>query len=145
MIKRIVFFVVLLISLGLLRGLAGDKPDNYILIVNKANPVEQITTQELRIIYLGKKLEWSPVLKIEVCALEDREINDAFLKRWLNMDYGHFLRHWKRLTFTGTGPALRLYVDQQEMMDFIRETPGAIGYISPKNMNDKVKRIHLKY
>jgi ABC-type phosphate transport system substrate-binding protein len=111
---------ILLISISLLA--------EEIVIANTSD--KDLTSDDIKQIYLGKRKLWSDGTKISLVTFKSGAITDSFMKNFLNKKTDQFLIYWKQLMFTGRGSMPKLVSSEEEMIEYVKETPGAIGYVS---------------
>lgn len=108
---------------------------------NKGN----LTKQEVQKIYLGKQKRWDDGTKIHLTTYNGGELADSFMKHYLGKKHSQFLIYWKQLMFTGRGIMPKQVETQEEMIEYVKKTPGAIGYISDANIDGiSVIRVDLE-
>jgi len=84
-----------------------------------------------------RQTEWPDGSAIRVFVLEDKKnAHIVFCKDVLGMFPYQLRRVWDRQVFSGTGTAPILVESEQEMLQRVAETKGAIGYLI---VNDKTK------
>ena len=105
-------------------------PDCLMVVVNAEVPVESITPGMLQRIYLGKTTRWEGGLAIRPVMLHDHEVHEAFVTDLLDRSEENFSVYWKRMVFTGKGRPPRAFNSDEELAAYLRETPGAIGFLS---------------
>ncbi|PKM10321.1 MAG: hypothetical protein CVV13_13535 [Gammaproteobacteria bacterium HGW-Gammaproteobacteria-3] len=87
---------------------------------------------------------WQDGSPITVFVLEDENpLHRLFCKKILNVFPHQMRKSWNKLVFSGTGQAPVQVTDQQDMIDKISSTPGAIGYLSGENINDKIRVLQI--
>lgn len=85
-----------------------------------------IVPADVRVIYIGEKQFTGAVRLIPV---DNSAIQDRFLSVFLQVDNGKYYSIWAKKSFReGVNPPL-LKATDGEVVDFVRRTPGAIGYI----------------
>ena len=90
------------------------------------NPGVTIVPADVRTIYIGEKQFTGAVRLIPV---DNSAIQDRFLAAFLQVDNGKYYSIWAKKSFReGVNPPL-LKATDGEVVDFVRRTPGAIGYI----------------
>jgi len=84
----------------------------------------------LRAVFTMRVREWPDGSPIRVFVLPDDDpLSDQFYRERLGM-YSYVLRRaWDRMVFTGTGFAPTMVRSEQEMLERVRSTPGAIGFM----------------
>lgn len=84
----------------------------------------------LRAVFTMRVREWPDGSPVRVFVLPDDDpLSDIFYRERLGM-YSYVLRRaWDRMVFTGTGFAPTVVESESEMLERVRSTPGAIGYV----------------
>ena len=90
-----------------------------------------LTKSQLRRIYTMRQLRWSDNSAITVFVLPSQHpLHQRFAKERLQMFPYQLNRIWHKLTYSGLGVAPTIVKSEQELIQAIIETPGAIGYAS---------------
>lgn len=116
------------------------------VICNSRVPVNELSLSTLRATYSMRVRQWSDGTPIRVFVLPDRDdLHASFSKDVLHV-YPYVLRDtWDRMVFTGTGHAPIEVANQQEMLQRVSTTPGAIGYVqNGKVPNEKIKVLQVQ-
>jgi ABC-type phosphate transport system substrate-binding protein len=134
--------VTTLVALILIPALsmAGD----VMLIGNPSVPVSELSTYDVQNIFLGNKITWKDGSEVVFVIQKDSAGHEIFLKRHLNKTPAQFSSYWIKQVFTGKGLAPPSKADDQEVINFVSQTKGAIGYVSTDTGLDKVKIISIK-
>ncbi len=108
------------------------------VIVNHSVSEHAISLKKLRAIFAMKLRFWGEGQAITVFVLaNDDPIHGAFCKKILNIFPNQLESVWYRQIYTGTGQAPIEVASESELIERVKSTPGAIGYI--KNKNDNLK------
>jgi hypothetical protein len=120
--------VLLLLSIGACHELRAQSVE---IIVNPDLKSVQLDRDLLRAIFTMRLRSWPNGPPVRVFVLPDSDpVSDRFYREQLGM-YSYVLRSaWDRMVFTGTGLAPTVVHSEKEMRERVRETPGAIGYVS---------------
>lgn len=91
----------------------------------------------LRAVFTMRMRQWPDGSPIRVFVLPDDDpLSDVFYRERLGM-YSYVLRRaWDRMVFTGTGFAPTVVQSEQEMIERVRSTPGAIGYVRKRDLSE---------
>jgi len=91
----------------------------------------------LRAVFTMRVRQWPDGSPIRVFVLPDSDpLSDQFYRQQLGM-YSYVLRRaWDRMVFTGTGLAPTVVHSEKEMVERVRSTPGAIGYVRKRELSD---------
>lgn len=121
----LVALILLVTSLGAAQGAGVDiitSPDRAAVTLDRAL-VRAIFSMRLR--------QWPDGGSVRVFVLPDGHTLHALFCREQLGTYPYVLRStWDRLVYTGTGVSPEVVGSEKEMLQRVRSTPGAIGYIS---------------
>jgi ABC-type phosphate transport system substrate-binding protein len=145
--KRLKLVVLLIILIKQVS--AAPSPDNYAAnavyaVINADTAQHIISKNKLGAIFKMRLRHWQDGSPITVFVLEDENpLHRLFCKKILNVFPHQMRKSWNKLVFSGTGQAPVQVTDQQDMIDKISSTPGAIGYLSGENINDKIRVLQI--
>lgn len=124
--KEITIFIVLLLLAANIFAQSAS------VIVNKNSKVQNVSNEELRKIYLGKKEMWGDGSRIVLAFLSPEKSNSTNLlfDSVLGMDVLKFRKYWVKKLFAGNGIKPNEFDTEQEVIDFVMKNPGAIGVVS---------------
>jgi ABC-type phosphate transport system substrate-binding protein len=113
-------------------GSIGAEDGAYKVIVNPANPTTQLTRLKLGEMFLKKEKRWAdgqPVFPVEPSlksATRQRFTQEVFAKSTIAVS-----AYWQQMIFSGKGVPPPEKSSDAEIVAFVRDTPGAIGYVGP--------------
>ena len=138
--KNIIILVILLAC-----SFGYSQSSKFKVVVNDANSISEITKHELSDIFLKKTSKWSDNKKIEPINLDaDSNTRQAFAKSVHNKSVNAINAYWQKKIFTGKGvPPVEKRSDA-EIITFVKENPGAIGYVSSNASVAGVKVVMVK-
>lgn len=111
--------------------------DDAVVIANKNVPSSTLSSDDIKQIFLGNKTSWDNGDKIVFVVQDRTDTADAFLKAYIRKSASQYDNYWKKQVFTGKGKAPKSFSSDQELAEFVANTPGAIGYVSSgANAND---------
>jgi len=125
----------------------GSAPPDQTLaiVVNQSNPVDNLTMQELRTVFLGERSHWSNGRRITLVMMEPGQPERrAMLREIYRMNESDFSRHFLQGLFTG-----EVFVSPKTLATpvgvrkFVFNVPGAIGYVRTSDVDDTVKVIRV--
>jgi len=121
---------------------ADEVNSNVVVITNKDVQEKSITLGALRSIFGMRLRSWSGGKPVRVFVFSDYyPVHIEFSKKVLGV-FPHQLRSsWDRLVFSGTGQAPIQVKNEEEMLERIESTPGAIGYITRSHEHGQVKEL----
>ncbi len=86
-----------------------------------------ITTVER--IYTGKVIEVDGIVVKPVNATSGSAVRNRFLQVYLNEDEDKYTAYWTVRRYIGKGVSPRELTNSADVINFVKSTPGAIGYI----------------
>ncbi len=104
-------------------------------IVVIANPEVVVSPDEVRDIFLGEK-QFAGNTKLVV--IDNAALQNGFLTKFLHMEAAKYNGIWTKKSFRDglTPPAVKS--GDAEVIEFVKRTPGAIGYVSSTPAGVKV-------
>ena len=119
-----IILTILLLYLPLL-------PQNgYIIIVNKSITDEVFNRADIESIFLGKKTRWSNGIKTVPVTMKEGEIHEQFIREVIRKSLNAYMNYWRKMIFTGKGVIPVSFETNKEILQYVNNTPGAIGYLS---------------
>lgn len=127
--------VLLMLLFGIAFSFAGE------LIVANGGPAT-ISSEDIKNIYLNKKKSFDNGTPIVLGVLKSGAAHEGFLATYVKKQPMQFNNFWKQQVFTGAGKMPKAFASENDMLNFISATPGAVGYVSdakagslPANVN----------
>jgi ABC-type phosphate transport system substrate-binding protein len=126
------------------QGRAGVE-DSVAIVVNRSNPVESLSFAELRKIFLENQDHWSNGRRITVIMLEPGKVErQIVLTQIYQMDEKDFNKYFLHGMLTGeVHVAPKAMTNSNEVLKFVFNVPGAIGYVKAADVNDSVKVVRI--
>lgn len=111
--------------------------DDVVLVANGGVGESSISSQEAQDVFLGKKSSWSDGSTIVLATLSGGSVHDAFLKTFVGRTASQFATYWKKLAFSGKAMEPKAFDTEAELIKFVAEHKGAVGYVSAKVSENK--------
>ena len=80
-------------------------------------------------VYTGRVIEVDGIPVTAVNANSGSAVRNRFLQAYLNQDEDKYTAYWTVRRYIGKGASPRELRTSAEVIDFVKSTPGAIGYI----------------
>ena len=115
------------------------------ILVNRSNPVENLSFAELRKVFLGEQNHWSDGRRITLVMLEsgkpERQVVLTLIYRMEDKDFNaYFLHH----VFTGDiHAAPTTLATPTEVLKFVSNVQGAIGHLRTTAVDESVKIVRV--
>ena len=108
-----------------------------VIICNAHVFESSLTKKEIKDIFLGIKRKWTSGEEIILTVVYQSKAHDPFLNHYLNKTPTQFLTYWKHQVFVGQGRFPKTFSNEGEMVDYVKDTKGAIGYMAYPPIRDK--------
>jgi len=133
--------ICVFLSLGLAPALAIAADEDLAVIVNKGNPVENLTKAQLRKLILGEQDSWSGGKKVGVILrAQGQPERDGVLRSICGMSEDDFAQHILHANFGGdSGGAPKAMGSAVGVRQLVMTLPGGIGFVRSADVNDSVK------
>jgi ABC-type phosphate transport system substrate-binding protein len=125
-------FKVCSTAILLLSSIQGASAADVVVI---ANPGIEISSDEVKDVFLGEK-QFAGSTKLDV--IDNSALQDSFLSKVMHMDAVKYRSIWTKKSFRDglTPPAVK--TSDAEVIEYVKRTPGAIGYVSSTPAGVKV-------
>ena len=133
-----VLFVVIglpfvLLGSVLVQSASPDEQTAGIVIIGNKNISESsLSKTDIQNIFLGKKTKLGGT-KITFVILKSGNVHESFLKEYLSRTPAQYNKYWKKMVFTGKGKAPKVFKTEEDLVEHVQNTEGAIGYIGTES------------
>lgn len=115
------------------------------VITNASVDRSELQLTELRAIFTMKKRLWSDGQPVQVYVLTPEQgSHREFCKQVLGVFPRQLQSIWHRLVYSGTGEAPIELNNEQEMLEVIASTKGAIGYIQQEQDHEQITILNIR-
>lgn len=115
---------------------------NVVLVAHQGFPVNSLSKDEVKAIYLSKKKNVSGTM-VKLTATKDETLAGEFLRQYVGKTPSQFSSYYKKLIFTGKGKPPKSLTSESETISYVARSRGALGFISSAAVTDKVKIIQV--
>ena len=115
---------------------------NIVLIANPNLPVEQLSRYEVKNIFLSR-MKTVQGVRVRPVMLKKKEVTARFLREELGKTPVQFSSYYRKMIFTGRGRPPHETASEEELVAYVRSTPGAIGYIDAATAPASVKILQV--
>jgi phosphate transport system substrate-binding protein len=123
----------------------GNPTEPLAIVVNRSNPVTELSFEEVRRIFLGNRSHWPNGRRITLVMREPGEPErKTVLRDVCGMNEDQFKNHFVHGLFTGeilVSP--KILASPVGVRKFIFNVPGAIGYLRVGDVDDSVKVVRI--
>ena len=133
-----------IVSIYLSADMTLVRAGEILIIVHPGVPVESLDRDTITSIYSGTKVKWENGDKIGVAMLKKGTTHEAFVQDIVGTTPAKLKNIWKKIVFTGTGSPPKIFKQEEQLVEFVSETEGAIGYIDSSTSHEEVKVISIE-
>jgi len=111
----------------------------FVVIVNKANPVETLTLVELRRIFMKQSRMWphaEPIVPVDWDSTS--YVRRVFSKDVLDRTVREMAEYWVSQSMTQGIPPPSTQRSARAILRFVASVPGAISYVPPSEVDETV-------
>ena len=121
------------------RSIPGVQVDTVYVIANPSVPLDSISMDEVQEIFTLQQVKWDNGSLIRLIDFKtDLPVKDAYY-RYLGFNKSTLKNQWLRIILSGEGQSPLLVRTEEEMLQEVMLTPGAIGYTSSPGNRSNVK------
>jgi len=139
-VKENLIFMFLLCALGCF--LCTPAFAKVLIIANNSVSQESIDKKDVQKIFLGKMVRWPDNSSIYFGTCKT-DAHQEFLRVYLKRSSSQFRNYWRKMVFTGKGHKPKAFQTDEEFVQFVSKTKGAIGYVSAEAELKNVKTINV--
>ncbi|OYY93117.1 MAG: hypothetical protein B7Y41_13115 [Hydrogenophilales bacterium 28-61-23] len=115
------------------------------IIANSSVGVNSLSLASARSIFGMRQVKWPDDKHIQVFVLADTHpTHIALCKERLNLFPYQLRQSWDRLVYAGMAQAPIEVANEEELVNKVATTPGAIGYVRKVKTNDAIKIIAIQ-
>ncbi|HNW11906.1 MAG TPA: phosphate ABC transporter substrate-binding protein [Candidatus Rifleibacterium sp.] len=142
--KSIAFILTFIFVFSQMVYIGHAEGEEVLVITNSGVAQSEISAKDLGNMFLGKKSSWEGGMKAVPVTLESGDTHEKFLKLYIKKSSSQFSTFWKQAVFTGQGIPPKSVSSEADVVKFVSENPGAVGYILPSTPHDGVKILAVK-
>lgn len=130
------------LATALLWGIAGSShgqessigaTDSFKIVVHRTNPLDSMTRSQISSFLLKKKNRWPSGGGVDPVDLDGRSSVRASMSQAIHQrSVASIKNYWQRQIFAGYNTPPPELEDDAKVVDFVKENPGAIGYVSAR-------------
>jgi ABC-type phosphate transport system substrate-binding protein len=115
-----------------------------IIIANTSSAMASLSQNDVKKIFLGQKTYWENGQKIIIVIQKKGEVHKQFLKKYLNKSTLNFRNFWRKKIFSGNSSLPKTLNEDEDIVEYIANNSGAIGYIHKKNASNNTKLLTIQ-
>ena len=136
--------VLQLISVVVFATASPDVIAQVRVVANPSVTISQISSSDLKGVFLITKTSLSDGSRVQPVLLRSGNTLDDFVKAYIGKTANGLENYYRSLVFTGKGTMPRIFRSEAEMLDYVRRTRGAIGFVSAEGNIEGVKILDVR-
>jgi len=132
---------LLLLLFILIGDCCAAAAQNVVVVVNPEMRISSISVDDLRAIFTGARSRVAGGFHVVPVTLKGGAAHEVFLKNYLGETPDEYRTAWRKAVFTGQGAMPMSFDSEAALLDFVANTPGAIGYASRIPQENQVKLV----
>lgn len=123
---------------------AGSTYAQFKVVVNSANGITSLSKKEASDFFLKKKAKWADgttVAPVDLSA--SSKTREAFSQQVHGKNTAAIRNFWQQAAFSGSATTPPEKASDEEVIEYVKKNPGAIGYVSAAASTAGVKTISI--
>ena len=109
------------------------------MIAHASVKVSQVSPEELKGVFLATRTSLADGSHVEPVLLKSGDVHDTFVKQYTGKTVVGLESYYRSLVFTGKGAMPKMLRSDAEVVAYVKNTMGAIGFVSAEQDTDGVK------
>jgi ABC-type phosphate transport system substrate-binding protein len=133
-----------LLALALAAAAPAAAEDGFKVVVHPSNPADAISRTQLSQLFLKKSTHWPSGATVQPVEPADERLRSRFADRVHGRSLNAVKSYFNQLIFSGRDVPPLERNDDDEVVSYVRQNPGAVGYVSPAAATGGAKVVQLK-
>ena len=133
-----------LLSTALWPLLLSCTVEAQVIVANSSVKLSAISKNDLSDIFTGVSVNFSDGSRAIPVTLKDGPVHEEFLKRYIGKKEMLFRGDWRVLVFSGRATMPKVFATEEDLMEYVRSVPGAIGYVGAPKHDPQIKSLLVK-
>jgi len=141
------FNILIILGIFLMIGtIFSQSETSYKVIVNKDNPISELSKDKVSKLFLKKTKKWDNGDKVNpVDLFSDSSIRKSFSTGIYKKSVSAIKAYWQKQIFSGKGIPPAEKNSNNEVVAYVKSKSGAIGYVSSNTNTNSVKVVKIIY
>lgn len=134
------YFVLLGVAFMGCVSTQASAEDQIVVIANRSTPVDKVEPDQATQIFLKQVQTWpdgKTIVPVDI--KEGSPLRAEFYSKITGRSTGQLRAYWARQAFTGMGFPPKQVPSPEEVVKYVQNTPGAVGYVSKPQVEPQVK------
>lgn len=138
-------FVASLFCVAPARTVRAQSGEPLAIVVNRSNPLSEISLGDLRRVFRGQRSRWSNGRRVTLVMRDQGTLErNAILQSLYGVAEEDYKRTYMQAVFSGeTADAPKTLASSNGVLRFVYNVPGAIGYVRARDVDASVKMLRI--
>ena len=130
---------------GTPRAACAQDSEPLAIVVNRNNPLSEISLADLRRVFRGQRSRWTNGRRVTLVMRDaGAPERDAIIQGLYGLDEAQYRRTFLQAVFSGeAAEAPKTLASTNGVLRFVYNVPGAIGYVRARDVNASVKMLRV--
>ena len=114
------------------------------IIAHISVKASEVSPSALKSVFLETRTSLADGSHVEPVLLKSGDVHDTFVRQYIGKTTGGLENYYRSLVFTGKGAMPKTLASDAEMVAYVKNTRGAIGYVSAGASTEGVNVLDVK-
>jgi ABC-type phosphate transport system substrate-binding protein len=121
------------------------KAEDFVIIANINQDIISLSPEEISDIFLKRTKRWDDGSKIiPVDLSSDSKMRKSFTEKIHQKKVSNIRAYWQQCLFSGKHSPPLEFKSEKNMLEYIKNNPGAVGYVSSKNDFSGLTKVRIQ-
>jgi len=144
-LQRILTTLTLLVAGTVAWAQGPEEQAQFLVVIHSSVGESSLTKKEVSDLFLGRTLAWrdgEPVAPVDLAS--DSPVRSSFSEAIHGRKVSAVKSYWQRQIFSGRAVPPPERESDEQVVQYVRGTPGAIGYVSADASTDGIRVLKLR-
>ncbi len=122
-------------------GLTALEASAQVSVIVSASSTAKATPAQIADMFAGVTTTWSTGSKVQIIDQPDSPVGKTFYLKLVKRPVTIVRAQWTKLSLSGQGLAPKRVADDAAVIEAVKKTPNAIGYIATSSLDASVKEL----
>lgn len=132
-----------MLGLGAIFAGCTASAQDVVIVANKNVTLSEISAGQLRDIFTGVRSRLNDGTRVTPVLLKGGPAHEVFLRNHVGENPEEYRNRWRKAVFTGQGAMPKEFSSEAALLDYVANTPGAIGYVSRVNLAEGIRVLNI--
>lgn len=115
----------------------------FVVVVHKDNPVENLTARQVKSIFLGKDRFWPDGSPIVLIMNKNEDIHESFTRLILQKSPAQLSVYWKKILYSGASMLPLAVKDDEAVKSYMTLHLNTISYVDVDSLDKQVRKMEV--